>query len=316
MNIVFTARISKKHRDHLEANNQGVTFFFCNGISEAERYLPTADVLVTYGEDLTESDIDKAVKLRWIMVISAGLERMPLHAIQKRDILVTNARGIHKVPMAEYVISMLLQVYRQEKQLIHNERNHIWDKSLRMQEISGRTMLIVGTGAIGQEVARLAKAFHMTTIGVSKSGRPVASFDETHKTIDLKDQLPKADFVVSVLPSTPDTRQLFSIDHFNAMPNHAIFINIGRGDVVAEDIIVEAIRSQKIAHVVLDVFEEEPLPANHMFWKEENITVTPHISGVSAQYVTRALAIFEENLHVFKHNGTSFMNKIDVQRGY
>src|SRR5690625_3003903 len=105
------------------------------------------------------------------MVLSAGIDQLPSHIIQEKNIMVTNARGIHKIPMAEYAISMLLQVYRKEKTLIQREKEQIWERSVTIQEITGRTMLILGTGSIGQEVARLAKAFQMTTYGISRSGK-------------------------------------------------------------------------------------------------------------------------------------------------
>ncbi|MUV38716.1 4-phosphoerythronate dehydrogenase [Lentibacillus sp. JNUCC-1] len=316
MHILFSAKISEKHRTALKNNHADLTFNFCEGMEEAESYLPKADVLVTYGEDVTEAHLEKANQLKWIMVISAGMDEMPLKTLEKKDILVTNARGIHKVPMAEYVISMLLQVYRKEKQLFEYENDHVWGKHAHMEEISNRKMLVAGTGAIGQEVARLAKAFNMTTVGVSRSGRQVEHFDETYPNTELEGLLGDVDFVVSVMPSTPETYHFFEQRHFKAMPEHAVFLNMGRGDAVSSDVMLEAVQNGDIAHAVLDVFEEEPLPEDHPFWDEANITVTPHLSGVSSQYVTRALGIFEQNLNVLKQNGTEFVNQIDVTRGY
>jgi phosphoglycerate dehydrogenase-like enzyme len=282
---------------------------------EADNYLDQATVFVTYGEDMNEDTIAKAPNLKWIMVLSAGVERLPFQAIEARNILVTNSRGIHKIQMAEYTISMLLQVYRQEKEVIENEKQSIWGK-VPVQEITGRTMLVLGTGAIGQEVARLAKAFRMKTIGFSHSGRAVESFDEVYQINHLDQKLPEADFVVSVLPSTNETKYLLQAEHFKQMKNDAVFVNIGRGDVVASDIILRAVQEKEIAHAVLDVFEQEPLPAEHPFWKEPNITVTPHISGKSPEYLPRALSIFQENLHKFLQAEADFVNIVNTARGY
>ncbi|MEW9677002.1 D-2-hydroxyacid dehydrogenase [Lentibacillus sp. L22] len=316
MTILFSSQPSSKHRERLMKQFPEQSFTFCNTMDEAISYLPEAEVLVTYGGDLTADLLEQATQLKWMMILSAGMDKMPLKAIEKRDILVTNVRGIHQTPMAEYAIAMLLQVFRQSKTIIKNETNHVWDKQIHIVELNGKTMLIVGAGAIGQEVARLAKAFRMQTIGVSKSGKTVEHFDENHPNHELEKLLPKADVVVSVLPSTPETSYFYTEKHFQLMPEHAVFLNMGRGDVVASDVLLQAVRNREIAHAVLDVQEQEPLPDNSPFWEEERITITPHISGLSPHYVTRALEIFSKNLSIYLENRTDFINQIDVSRGY
>lgn len=314
--ILFSANISERHRLHLQETYPKQSFVFCTDMQEAKKHLPEAEVLVTYGEDLDKHLIQEAENLRWIMVMSAGIEQLPFKAIHEKKILVTNARGIHKTPMAEYVIAMLLQVYRQAKVLMKNEANHKWDRSVKMQEISGRTMVIAGTGAIGQEVARLAKAFHMKTYGISRSGKNVDYFDVNYSTDQMMDVIPKADFVISVLPSTKETKYLFTDEHFRQMKDTAIFLNMGRGDVVREETVLKAVQDRQIAHAVLDVFTTEPLPEDHPFWKEESITITPHLSGMSSLYVTRSLDIFKNNLQAYLDGTGEFVNTIDLMRGY
>jgi phosphoglycerate dehydrogenase-like enzyme len=314
--ILFSASVSEKHQKALVKKYSTVDFIFAEGMIEAEQHLEKATILVTYGEDLSESQLEKAANLKWIMVLSAGVEQLPFKQILNRDILVTNSRGIHKTQMAEYTISMMLQVYRQEKQLFENEKISKWDKRVRMKEINGQTLLVLGTGAIGQEVARLAQAFQMKTIGVSRSGRPVTYFSEVHTIENIINLLPDADFIVSVLPSTIETRYLLTDDHFKRMKNSAVFINIGRGDLVKSETIMKAIHNQDIAHAVLDVFEQEPLPEDSPLWNEPNITVTPHISGQSPNYMIRALAIFQDNLDKFLKGERDFINIVEPSRGY
>ncbi|WP_077324581.1 D-2-hydroxyacid dehydrogenase [Virgibacillus siamensis] len=316
MVILSSAKLSDKHKDRLKDKYPEMTFIFCNNMDEAEQHLSKAEVLITYGEDLTADLVEQASKLKWIMVISAGLEKMPLTKIEEKGILVTNAKGIHKYQMAEYAISMLLQVYRQNKVMIENEAANRWNKSVRLQEITGKSILIAGTGAVGGEVARLAKAFRMKTYGVSRSGRPVEYIDKNYSNDQLKDVLPKADIVVSVLPSTTETKHFFTYEYFQMLPDHAVFLNMGRGDAVSQDVILQAIQDGEIAHAVLDVFETEPLPEDHPFWEETNITITPHISGRSPMYHTRALEIFEQNLQAYLDHSDDYVNKIDVTRGY
>ncbi|WP_188456803.1 D-2-hydroxyacid dehydrogenase [Virgibacillus oceani] len=316
MSILFTAKLSSKHQTSLTQRFPELSFIFCNTMDEAKRHLSTCEIVVSYGSDFTEDIINQASNLKWIMVLSAGLDQMPFEAIKRRDIVVTNSRGIHKVPMSEYAIFMLLQVYRNGKQLIEKETSSHWDEAVRIQEITGKTMLVVGAGAIGQEVARLAKAFRMKTIGVSRSGRSIEHFDENYTTNQLEDMLPEADFVVSVLPSTRETVAFYAFKHFELMPDHAVFLNMGRGNAVKGEDLLKAVRQGEIAHAILDVFEEEPLPKESPLWQEENITVTPHLSGKSRHYVTRALEIFENNLHTYMNGKMDLINKIDVTRGY
>lgn len=316
MTILFSLKISETDQDRLKSNFPTKEFVFCKNMDEAKKHIEQAEVIVTYGTDLNEELVERAKNLQWVSVLSAGLDKMPFRALEKKNVLVTNVRGIHKVPMAEYAISMLLQVYRQEKHLLEKEKEHDWNRDNKPQEITGKTMLIAGTGAIGQEVARLAQAFRMRTIGVSRSGRTVEYFNENVTTDEMKSYLPKADFVVSVLPSTNETKHLFTIDYFQAMNENAIFLNMGRGDVVEGDVILKAIREKEIMHAVLDVFETEPLPEDNPLWDEANITVTPHLSGISPNYLPRALKIFEKNLDIFVNDQSDYINKIDTKRGY
>lgn len=309
-------RVPDEIQLRLQTRFPEATFIFCHGMGEAKYYLEEADVFITYGEDLDREKIQSAKKLKWIMVLSAGMDLMPFDEIAKRDILVTNVRGIHAQPMGEYAISMLLQVSRKAKTLIQQEENAEWSRRPVMNEISGRTMVLLGTGAIQQEVARLAKAFQMKTIGVSKSGKKKPHFDQAFPVQQLELVLPRADFVVAALPSTPDTKYLLEEKHFKVMPKRAIFLNMGRGDLVASEVILNAVRKKEISHAVLDVFEEEPLPEDHPLWREENVTVTPHLSGISPHYVPRGFDLFEKNLSVFISGDGELRNIIDPKRGY
>ncbi|WP_082234820.1 D-2-hydroxyacid dehydrogenase [Halobacillus massiliensis] len=308
-------RVPEDIKERLRKNFESVDFNFCHGIKEAEQHLEKADVFLTYGEDLNNERIEKAANLRWIMVLSAGMDRMPFKKIEERNILVTNVRGIHAKPMAEYAISMLLQVSRNAKKLWEREHNHKWDRRVPMTEINGKTLVCLGTGAIAQETARLAQSFRMNTIGVSRSGSDQPYFEKVFKVEDMDDALKSADYCVAVLPSTLETQFMMEKDHFHKMPEHAVFLNMGRGDLVKTEVVLEAVREEKIAHAVLDVFEQEPLPEDHPFWDEERITVTPHISGISPQYLPRAFEVFERNLKAYFSN-ESLENVIDPKRGY
>ncbi|PLT33032.1 D-2-hydroxyacid dehydrogenase [Bacillus sp. V5-8f] len=291
-------------------------FYFQKGLPLEDEGLINAEILITYGEDLTEAHIKKAQNLKWIMVMSAGLEKMPFHIIAEKNVLVTNARGIHKTPMAEYTIGVLLQYEKQQKLLAENEALEKWDRRIGVGELHEKTMLILGPGAIGSEIARLAKAFNMNTIGVNKSGKQVEYIDFIHSLPELLAILPQADYVVSVLPSTKETQGLLKDEHFSRMKKQAVFVNIGRGDLYDEDTLLTALRTQTIAHAVLDVFCHEPLPAGHPFWSMKNVTVTPHLSSKTKQYLPRSFEIFEHNFKEYLNGGNKYINVIDPKRGY
>ncbi|WP_407272341.1 D-2-hydroxyacid dehydrogenase [Radiobacillus sp. PE A8.2] len=316
MLVLSTTNLPEEIEAKLINQYPSLDFKFCEDIESALPYLADAEILLTYGEDLQPAHIDQATSLKWIAVLSAGLEMMPLAEIKAANILVTNSKGIHKIPMAEYAISMLLQVKRKTKTFIENQQKHIFDRLVPMQEIGGGTMMIVGAGAIGQELARLAQAFRMKTIGVSTSGSPKEHFNQMITNQEILDVLPEADYVISILPSTAETEEFFTAAHFKKMKASALFLNMGRGDAVSKDVILEALANEEIAHVILDVYEEEPLPSDHPFWDHEKITMTPHVSSKSPNYVPRAVEILEANMSTYLNNGTDYINKIDLDRGY
>lgn len=316
LKIVTSFKVNPLIKQQLLEKYRDIDFSFQTSIKEAEAELEQAEILITYGEDLNDEIIDKAQNLKWIMVFSAGIEKLPFEAIKQKGILVTNARGISKIPMAEYTIGMMLQVARKTKQLLGNEREEVWDRRIKMFEISGKTITIIGTGSIGCEIARLSKAFQMKTIGINRSGRNTDYFDEIYTVDQMDAAIEQGDYVISVLPSTPETYHLLKEYHFKIMKNECVFINIGRGSIVDENVLIYSLENNEIYHAVLDVFETEPLPKGHPFWKMENVTVTPHLSGLSPLYQTRSLEILEYNLQQYLSGENNFLNVIDLYRGY
>ncbi|GGH87511.1 phosphoglycerate dehydrogenase-like enzyme [Pullulanibacillus pueri] len=316
MRVLSTTRLQGDLEAQLQAKFPQVRFAFFSSIDRVTSHLSEADVLLTYGEDLTAEHIEQATDLKWIMVISAGLEKMPFEAIKKKGILVTNARGIHSIPMAEYTMATMLQFAKNMKQWHENQKAHCWDRSVEMTELAHKVITIIGPGAIGSEIARLAKAFRMTVYGISRSGQSVENVDQMFTMENIEKVLPLSDVVISVLPQTKETEQLITGKYFSLMPSTALFINIGRGKTVRQRDLLEALQSKTIAGAVLDVFEEEPLDPNHPFWEMDNVTLTPHFSSATAGYQPRSIDIFEKNLEVFLEGREEFINPIDLDRGY
>ncbi|MEK4172330.1 D-2-hydroxyacid dehydrogenase [Lysinibacillus sp. FSL L8-0312] len=314
MKIYFTFEPRPDLREPLLAEFPQVDFIFKSGLSN--EVLQQADVLVTYGEDLTEESIQYATKLKWIFVASAGIEKMPAQAIIERGILVSNVRGIHKTPMAESMLAHILAIKRALPWMYEQQKKSEWSKKAQQTELRDSTALILGPGAIGSEVGRLLQAFGVTTIGCNRSGKEAAYMDTMISFAQLKEALPNADIVISVLPKTKETTHLLKEEHFAAMKNSAIFMNFGRGNLVEERVLIQAIKKEQIGYAVLDVFEEEPLSTDNPLWTLPNVIVSPHVSSHSSRYVERSLEIFKPSLTKWLKGDTDLENTMDLSRGY
>jgi len=314
LRVLFTFKIKEFQKVELTEQFPSVKFFF-DGSAE-DKHVEVADVVVTYGSDIDTALLDRATSLKWLMVASAGVDKVPLTEIAKRDIIVTNVSGIHKTPMAESVLAHMLALVRSVSDIYKLNETKEWARKFKSTELKGSTAIILGPGAIGSEIGRLLQAFDVHTVGCNRSGRKAESMDEIILFEELIDKLPEADFVISVLPSTPQTQGLITAEHFNAMKDTAVFMNFGRGDIMDEAVLIHALEEGIIGHAVLDVFEVEPLPENHKFWTLENCTVSPHVSALSGKYVERALEIFHRNLNKWLNEETELENIVNPEIGY
>lgn len=313
MEILFTFVPREDQQQRIQEEFPEVDFHF---LYRDKTRLSTADIIVTYGEDLTAEDIGTAEKVKWIMVASAGIEKLPHQAIESHGIIVSNVKGIHKTPMAESALAHLLAIKRSLPVIYENQRNRQWERKINSSELSGTTALILGPGAIGAEIGRLLQAFGVQTIGCNRSGRQAPNMDEMISFEKVLDKLPEADYVISVLPSTDETKELLKEEHFKAMKDTVIFMNFGRGDLVMDKVLLNALQENEIAFAVLDVFEQEPLTADHPYWSMDNVIVSPHISSKSGKYVDRTLDIFLPNLEKWLIDQSVPTNLVDMEKGY
>ncbi len=303
--------VSKKFNEH--------EFHFFKRMEQIdENLIAEMEIFITYGEDLNPEIIERASSLKWICAMTAGIDKMPIEAIEKKGILVTNARGIHAIPMSEFALGLMLSHVKRLADLRELQRNKTWNKRLPVGELCGKTLLLLGTGAIPEEIARLAKAFQMKVIGVNRSGRYEGEhFGKVYPIAQLNELLPEADVIVSVLPSTPETKGLLTYEHFEQMKKEALFINLGRGDLIAMETLTRVLNEELIGRMALDVFPDEPLKADSLFWDYPNLTITPHISSITENYLPRSFTIFEHNLNVFSGKAEGdYLNKIDLKKGY
>ncbi|WP_213818673.1 D-2-hydroxyacid dehydrogenase [Garciella nitratireducens] len=287
-----------------------------NQLKSREELLEEIDIWVDYGLELTQEELQRAKNLKWLMVYSAGVDKLPKEEILKRNILVTNVRGIHKHAIAEQVFGYMLYYVRKFDVTFQQQKNKEWNRNFKPQSLYGKTIGILGVGAIGQEIARKAKAFDMKVLGVRKTAKPTPYVDEIYSIEKMDRVLTSSDFIVTVFPNTPETKHIINKEAFNKMQEHVYFINIARGEIVDTQALLWALKKKKIAGAAIDVFEEEPLPKDHPLRSLENIFITPHSAGLFPDYISRANEIFKKNLWTFLTKIGKMINVVDLKKGY
>ena len=242
------------------------------------------------------NDIRHFKKLKYIQLTSAGFDRVPIDYINEHEIKIYNARGVYSIPMAEFALCGVLQFIKQSRLFYKNQNNHIWEKSRTLGELSGKTVLIVGAGNIGSEVAKRFSAFDASVIGVDITDDDRKYFDKVELLDNLDEQLKIADIVILTLPLTDSTREMFDKSKFDLMKKSSIFVNIARGPLVVESDLINSLKSGDISGAVLDVFGEEPLNENSPLWDMDNVILTPHNSFVGENNNKRMFNVIVNNL--------------------
>ena len=259
--------------------------------------------------------------IRWIQAYSAGVERcVSVPAVRERNVLLTNMQRVAGPVMAEHVVAMMLAFARGLHFYIPERMAARWTAerpaSVRMLTLEGKTLLVVGLGGIGTEVARRAHALGMRVTAIRASGREGPEFVAY---VGLPDELRKlageADFIVNTTPLTPATTELFDADFFSAVKPGAFFVNVGRGRSVVQAALVAALKSGRLAGAGLDVTDPEPLPAESPLWQMQNVIITPHVSADSDLGNEARFAIAIENLRRYVA-GERMLSVVDVARGY
>jgi len=274
--------------------------------------LPEAEIVIGF---IDGNIIEICSSLKWLFILSAGVEMLPFALLEKKGITVTNVRGIHAPQIAEQTMGMMIIFSRRLNQFMRNQGKKIWDKGIDVDELTGKTVCIIGAGSIGMEIARKAKAFDMRVIGLKKDSRALKYFDEVWDASMLHKALNQSDYNVLITPLTDETYHLIGQNEFEAMKRSSVFINMSRGDTVDEEAMVNALLSRRIAGAGLDVFHEEPLSADSPLWNMDNVVITSHIAGKSPHYMKRSIDIFEQSL-IYYRQGMPLPNIINLLRKY
>jgi phosphoglycerate dehydrogenase-like enzyme len=290
------------------------------------------DILYT---DTVLPDLTLVPNLKWIQFHYTGIDyaiNNPI--IKKPDLMITTLSGANAPQMAEYALTMMLALSTNLKVMIENQSKSVWPEKrwefFRQHELRGSTVGLVGYGSIGREIARLLVPFGVTLLAAKRDLRQLKDdgytptglgdpegdlFTRLYPIEALKSMLKECDYVVLALPLTPATRNLFSSEEFASMKPSALFIDLSRGGIVDLADLKEALEKKIIAGAAIDVFPEEPLPANSLLWKVPNAIISPHVGGVSPQYNNRAAELFCMNIRRYLEK-TPLFNRFDLEKGY
>jgi len=261
-------------------------------------------VVVTFGW----SDDWPTPDLRWIQSVSAGTDQFPVDALRERGVTLTSATGIHEVQVAEHALGLLLAMTRGIAQAVANQQSRTWSRTA-VTELSGMTLGVLGLGVIGEGVARRAAALGMRVVGTKREPAAYAGVAERVLGPDgTLEVFREADAVVITLPGTAETEGIVGADELAALAGGWL-VNVGRGSVIDNGALVDAMRAGTLAGAALDVFETEPLPPESPLWDLPGVVISPHLAGLSPRYGERLAALFARNLEAYRGEG-EWVNRV------
>jgi D-2-hydroxyacid dehydrogenase (NADP+) len=282
--------------------------------------LPDTDIFV--GFSLRPEQFGRARELKWLHSTAAGVGQLMYPELRKSGIEVTNASGVHTIPMAEHILGMLVALARRFPDCFHLQQQarwgqqELWDSPVRPRELHGQTLLLIGFGAVGRAVAKTVRPLGMRVWAVTRSGEGDPELAEKIVPVArLHEVLPESDFVILAAPETPETRHMIGAPELARMKSSAYFMNVSRGALVDEPELIAALERRAIAGAALDVASQEPLPPDSSLWKLENAFITPHMSAVSDQLWTRQSDLLIANLERW-FSSRELLNRVNLERGY
>jgi D-2-hydroxyacid dehydrogenase (NADP+) len=297
MYVLIADKDADEYKERLAGKFPGITI---HAVTREEEVMPHAEkmeILITIYR-VSDELLKQAVNLRWIQVMTTGVDYIVNRPSLRKDVIVTSCRGIHGPQMSEMAFLLMLALNRNFPRVIRNQDQRIWERwpaTLLFQKKVG----ILGMGVIGEEIANKCKAFGMTVFGIDIVPRKIDSVDLYYHPGKLPEVAGDVDYLILVAPATPATHKIVGPKVLSCMKPSAFLINIARGELVDDEALIQALDSGTIAGAALDALPVEPLPADHPLWRAKNIIITPHVGGMSDIYVEQVLPILEENLRRF-----------------
>jgi D-2-hydroxyacid dehydrogenase (NADP+) len=296
--LTLPEEIRTQYRDRLRKSFPDITVDLVDHHSKVDPYIGDADVLVTFGPMMVDRVLARAKNLKWIQALGTGVDNLIDLPSLPKNVLMTSSHGIHGAPVSEAAIASMLLLSRRMHESVRAQDKHQWAK-WPSRLLDGKTVGILGVGAISEHLAPILKAMGMRVIGISSGVRPVAGFDEMRPRDPLKDAVGDLDYFVLLTPLTDATRGIVDAGVLAALKPSSYMVNLARGGVVDEAALLTVLQEKRIAGAAIDVFVEEPLPPEHPFWSLPNAFLTPHNGGFCDVYVDRAFPILEANMRAF-----------------
>jgi D-2-hydroxyacid dehydrogenase (NADP+) len=287
----------------------GIPLLATNDRTEALHHLAAAEAIIGHHFQFDEAMLAAAPQLRWIQSLTTGTDAILKLRALRPQVTVTSTRGMHGPQMSELVFLQMLALGRNFPQMQRNQAAHLWQR-WPQPLLWGKTIVIVGVGAIAEALAPRCKAFGMTVYGVSGTPRVTAGFDKVFARTELCQSAALADFLVLIVPHSPQTENLIDATVLEAMKPTAFLVNVARGGVLDETALLRALHGKRLAGAALDVFREQPLPPDHPLWREERVIITPLIGGMSDIYLDQAYPIVRLNMERFLAGQTDRMLNI------
>jgi phosphoglycerate dehydrogenase-like enzyme len=287
-----------------------------SGTAELAAVLPDSDVAFAW--DFASTRLREAwtsaSRVRWVHTASAGVDRLLFPGLRDRRVIVTNSRGVFDEAIAEFVLGAVLAVAKDLPRTLRLQREHVWEhRETRL--VSGSAALVIGAGSVGRAVARLLRAVGCHVTGVTRSSRDAAGFHRVVQLPQLGRELAGADVIVVTAPLTPETVGLLGTSAFARTKPGALLINVGRGAIVDEAALLQALDEGRLGAAVLDVFGHEPLPPGHPFWDRPDVVVSPHMCGDFQGFTEVLVDVFADNFSRWRA-GKPLRNVVDMSRGY
>jgi D-2-hydroxyacid dehydrogenase (NADP+) len=267
------------------------------------------DVLVAFGTSIDDDVLRRLTNLKWVQSLATGVDHFLRSPHLAPGALITSGRGIHGWMMREMTIHLMLCLTHNTPRQAADQRDHVWERRL-WSLLYEKTAVVVGIGVAGSAIGEALNALGMKVIGVSRTPREIAGFRAILPSDRLVEAAAQADFLINVLPASPQNIGLFDAALFTAMKPTAYFVNVGRGETVVEEALLAALREQRIAGAGLDVFRQEPLPPESPFWDLPNVVITPHIGGYVPEYEHYVMPILIDNMRQFVAGRTGEMRNV------
>lgn len=314
-NILVLTRVNEEHKKLMEEKAPSAAFYYSSNRTVDKNQIQQADIIIGNPPITMVEDLDN---LKWLQLDSAGVGAYASRISQLKGVILTNASGAFGLSISEYMLGVLLEIYRKLYLYRDNQRDSNWVNEGAVKSIYKSTALIVGAGDIGCEFAVRMKALGAYTIGIRrKDTQKPDFFDELYLIDQLDALLPRADIVALSLPATTLTEKIINRRTLMLMKHDAVLINVGRGTAVDTEALCDVLESGHLLGAALDVTDPEPLPREHRLWKIKNAIITPHISGGFNLQEThdRVIRICADNLEAY-FSGKKLMNVVDLSAGY